>query len=430
MTSYTDVFGGANIYPSEISYSALTLTTDIALNWPEETSAAENFATRIMDVTASVAGKKLILPRANEAGTGETILFNSLGSVAFTVVDYDGTQVLSAAPGTVWQIYLRDNSTVAGSWLAFQYGASVASTNASSLAGTGIVAIGTLLSQSVPITNFNSNYSTGPSDRAKMFVWTGSAGALTLPDAATVGNNWFMLLKNAGTGEVTVASSSASLIDTELEKLYQPGDSSIIASDGNDFYTIGFGQSAEFVFDYTVIDVSGDTDYTLTGSELNRIVYKFVGALTGNIKVIVPATVQQYWVDNATTGDYTLEVTTEGGSGIFVIQDGRAILYCDGTDVIGAETAGVSFPIGVSQGGTSATTAGGALINLGGTSTGIALFTAADLVAAWNALDGGIYFGASAPAAPYVGMRWINSDNGKIYTYFNDASSSQWVELV
>ena len=36
MPIYTDVFGGANIYPSEISYSAITLTTtDVVLSWPE-----------------------------------------------------------------------------------------------------------------------------------------------------------------------------------------------------------------------------------------------------------------------------------------------------------------------------------------------------------------------------------------------------------
>jgi hypothetical protein len=42
----------------------------------------------------------------------------------------------------------------------------------------------------------------------------------------------------------------------------------------------------------------------------------------------------------------------------------RGIYYCDGTDVVDADTATVSFPISIPQGGTGATTAGGALINL------------------------------------------------------------------
>ena len=32
MTTYTDVFGGANIYPSEISNSEIVLSEDVMLN--------------------------------------------------------------------------------------------------------------------------------------------------------------------------------------------------------------------------------------------------------------------------------------------------------------------------------------------------------------------------------------------------------------
>ena len=43
-------------------------------------------------------------------------------------------------------------------------------------------------------------------------------------------------------------------------------------------------------------------------------------------------------------------------------------------------------PSGLADGGTGATTAGAALINLGGTTTGISIFTAATQQAAWTAL--------------------------------------------
>ena len=66
MPSYTDVFGGANIYPSEISYSSLNLTADITLSWPEETSTNVNLATRIIDVTQASAGFSIILPDAKK----------------------------------------------------------------------------------------------------------------------------------------------------------------------------------------------------------------------------------------------------------------------------------------------------------------------------------------------------------------------------
>ena len=182
MPIYNDVFGGANIYPSEISYSSVALGANITLSWPTEASTSTNLATRIMDVTASAGSYVITLPDAKKTGTGQTILFNNQGSFTFVVKDAAGVQVVSIASGTIWQIYLTDNTTVAGSWETLQFGSTTSTANASALAGTGIVAVGTVLSQSVPITNFNSNYTAGVTDRAKMFVWTGSgSGTLTLP---------------------------------------------------------------------------------------------------------------------------------------------------------------------------------------------------------------------------------------------------------
>lgn len=386
MTIYTDVFGGANIYPSEISYSSLTMTADVVLSWPEETSTNDNLATRIIDISAS-AGLSIYLPDASKSGTGNTILFNNLGVNTVTVRNSTGTQVVTVGSGELWQVYLTNNTTVAGTWQSLQYGAAVSQANASSLAGTGIIAVGTLLSQSVPITSFNTNYTTGANDRARMLNWTGAGGTLTLPDATTIGNNWFVYLRNSGSGAISADPPGLITINGALSLSFQPGDSAIIASDGANFYTIGFGRSAVFAFDYTVINVPGTGTYTLTGSELNRVAYRFTGALTGNRTVVVPATVQQYWVDNQTTGAYTLTIEPSGGgTGFVVAQGARAILYCDGTDVLNATTAGVATPISIANGGTGATTASAARINLGGTSTGIALFTAVDQAAAWSAL--------------------------------------------
>lgn len=388
MTTYNDVFGGANIYPSEISFSALTLTADVVLSWPEETSTNQNLATKIMDISSAVPDLSIFLPAADKTGNGNTILFNNTGTQAITVRDADGVQVVVVDTGISWQIYLTDNTTAAGTWNSLQYGASVSQANASALAGTGIVAVGTLLSQSVPIYSFNSNYTAGVADRAKFYLWDSSgAGTLTLPNPASVGNNWFVYLRNAGGGDVVVSPSGIASIDGLSSKTYQPGDSSILASDGTNYYTIGYGQAAEFVFDYTVISVPGSGDYVLSGSELNRIAYKFTGTLTGDRNIVVPDTVQQYWVENATTGAYVLSViSTATATGVTINSGERSILYCNGSEVVVADTGGLSLPLDISQGGTGATSASGALINLGGTTVGISLFTAASQQDAWTAL--------------------------------------------
>lgn len=386
MPIYTDVFGGANIYPSEISYSSLALTADVVLSWPTETSANQNLATRIMNISADSAGHSIYLPDASKTGTGQTILFNNVGSYTITVRNAGGTQVVTVASGELWQIYLTNNSTTNGTWSVLQYGAATSQANASALAGNGIVAVGTLLSQSVPVTTFNSNYTAGTNDRAILFNWTGAGGTLTLPTPSAVGVNWFIYLRNSGSGAILADPPGLVTIDGAVSLSFQPGESAIIVTDGANYYTIGFGQSATFAFDYTVINIAGSGTYTLLGSELNRIAYRFTGTLTGNRTVIIPATVQQYWIDNQTTGAYTLTVRPSAGTGVNVAQGSRGIYYCDGVDLIDADTATVSYPILVSQGGTGATTASAARINLGSTTVGDALFTAASQAAAYAAL--------------------------------------------
>jgi hypothetical protein len=389
--SYTDVFGGANIYPSEISYSALTLATDVTLSWPEETSASSDLATRIIDVTASAAALNITLPDALRTGVGQTLLVNNRGTNTFTIKDNAGGTVVSITSGTIWQVYLSDNSTAAGVWQSLQFGASVSQANAASLAGTGLVAISTTLSPAVPITTFNSDYTLGVTDRAKMFVWQGTGGILTLPLSSTVANNWFFYARNAGSGAIALTPAGGNLIDSGSVLSLQPGESVLIATDGSEFYSIGFGQSAIFAFDYTSIDVSGGGSYTLAGAELNRIAYSFTGVLTADRTIIVPATVQQYWISNATTGSFLFTVKTLAGTGLSIDSGARAIYYCDGTNVVDADSATASYPILVSQGGTGATTASAARINLGATSVGDALFTAATQAAAWAALGDILY---------------------------------------
>lgn len=386
MTTYTDVFGGANIYPSEVTYQALTLAASVTLSWPDEVSDAVYVAAKVMDISSPSTDYGITLPAANKASLGETILFSNIGTAAITVRDNSGTQLIVVEPGESWQIYLTNNTSTGGGWRSMQYGSLVSQATASALVGTGIVAIGSTLSQAVPVTTFNGDYPAGVNDRAKMFVWSGSSGTITLPAAATAGNNWFCYLRNSGTGTITADPSGTPTIDGYATLAFQPGESAIIATDGANYYTIGFGKSAVFAFDYTVINVGGTGTYTLTGTELNRVAYKFSGTLTGDRDIVVPSTVQQYWVDNQTAGAYTLTIRTAAGAGISIAADQRAIFYCDGVDIVDADTSTVSLPVQISQGGTSAVTASAARINLGATSVGNSIFTAANAADVWATL--------------------------------------------
>lgn len=397
MTTYTDVFGGANIYPSEVSYSALALSADTVLSWPSETSSSGPFATRIINVTAASSGRVVTLPDATKASNGETILVNNLGSYAVTFKNADGVQIQVVNSGTVWQFYLTSNSTSAGVWQSLQYGSTVSMATASALVGNGIIAVGTGLQQAVPVFTVNSNYSIGNTDRANLILWTGAAGTLTLP--APPASDWFCYVRNSGTGAVVIDPSGSITIDGGLTLSLQPGESAIVTTDGSNYYTVGYGRSATFAFDYAVVNVPGSGTYALSGTELNRVSYKFTGTLTGNRDIVVPATVQQYWIDNQTSGAYTLTIKTAAGTGLSISSGQRAILYCDGVNVVDADTSTVSLPVQVSQGGTGAVTASSARLNLGATSLGDSIFTASSASVVWATLgvaqsgtvDGGVF---------------------------------------
>ena len=397
MTTYTNTFGGTTIYPSDVSYRYVSLTIDQVLDWPLEAAPTTNVVASIMDINATASSLVITMPDATEAGTGQTVLFNNVGANTFSVKTSTGTLICAPQSGTTFQIYLTDNSTVSGTWRSFQYGASASATNAAALAGLGIKAIATTLNQSMPVSTFNSNYTTGSSDRANVLVWNGGAGTLSLTSAPTVGADWFVNVRNSGTGDLTIDPNSSELINGGATLILAPGDSCIVVTDGAQFFTIGFGQSSVYAFTVLSVDVSGSGDYTLSIAELNRTAYIFTGTLTGNRDIIVPTTTQQYWVSNQTSGSFTLGVKTAAQSPAVTVASGaRAILYCDGTNVVDADTATIAIPVAIAQGGTGATTASGARTNLGATTIGNAVFTAASTSAAQIALgldpiEGGTY---------------------------------------
>lgn len=402
--SFVNTFGGTNVYSANVSYRAVALTANVTLTWPTELATNTNVVASIMDVTPSGAGFTIRMPNASQASVGETALFFNVGGFSFTVADNSGNTIQTIAPGEAWQVYLTGNSTVNGTWRSIEYGAGTSSPSASALAGAGLKAITTTLNQAAPTTLLSASYTLTSVDRARVLVWNGGAGTFTLPSAAAVGNDWFFDARNSGSGGLTIAPAGGELINGQASLVFNPGDSARILTDGANFYTLGYGQSATFAFDYVSIDLTGQpSPYTLSGTNLNRIAYQFSGVLTANMQIIVPNTLQQYWVRNTTTGSYTLTVKTASGTGVTVVQNGASIMYCDGTNVVDADTNNLSTPIAITQGGTGATTAGTALINLGGTSLGIGLFTATNAATA-RASIGAASSGANSDITSLSGL--------------------------
>lgn len=340
--SFTSPFTGQVIQPTDVSFRDITISTNYELSWPINGSATDNAAARIMNVTATAAGLEVVLPPADQASVGQDILFVNIGGDDFDVVDYDGGFVATVATSKSEYLYIETNSTSAGTWGTIAFGVGTSNANASALAGYGLLALSNTLNTSHPVTTFSSAYTAISSDRASAYVWTGGAGTLTLTSAVTLGDDWFMLIRNGGTGTLSVAPSGGQLINGAASLDLQPSDSAILCCSGLAFYTIGLGKSTLFNFTQTTKAVTSGT-YTLTASEASNAIQKFTGTLTSNVTVIVPQTIAVYYITNQSDGTgagYTITFSTgvSGGSTAVVPAGQQVILVCDSTNLLNAST--------------------------------------------------------------------------------------------
>ena len=341
MSSFNSPFTGNVIQPTDVSYRRIILTADLQLTWPINGTTADDAAARIMEVSNTSTADELWMPPANQTSVGNDALIRNVGSVSVTVKDYTGANtIVTVAAGQAQYIYVTTNATTAGTWGIIAYGIGSSGADAATLAGYGLLAIGQTLNQSQPVTTFASSYTAVAADRSSTYVWTGGAGTLTLTSASTLGDNWFMFLRNGGTGSLTVAGSGGNTIDGSATLVFQPSDSAIIVCSGTTFYTVGLGKNTQFAFTQLTKAVTTGT-YTLTATEASNVIQKFTGTLTNNVTIIVPQTVQVYYVQNATSaGSYTLTLSTGvGGASTAQIAAGnQATLICDSVNLLNANT--------------------------------------------------------------------------------------------
>lgn len=161
-----------------------------------------------------------------------------------------------------------------------------------------------------------------------------------------------------------------------------------------------------------------DANYTLTvvdgtADQSRQMFINLSGTLTATRNVICPSVSKLYFVHNGT--NQSIVFKTSAGSGVTVATTARAVLYCNGTDVVdavnalpagtqvggaavattsGAQTltnktisgssntitnvsltTGVTGTLPIANGGTNATTASGARTSFGATTLGSNLFT-------------------------------------------------------
>lgn len=336
--SFTSPFTGDVIQPTDVSYLNLSLTTNTNLLWPVSSNTTGVYAARIMDVTPSTTGLGLYMPPANQTSLGTDAFIRNLGSSTFTVYDNSGGTIVAITAGQTKYIYLTANTTVGGTWANIAMGVGTSAPDATTLAGYGLEALSNTLNQTHPAASFTTGYTFLASDRAQTKVWSGGVGVATLPLASTLGNNWFFLFKNNGSGTMTISTSGSDTLDTNTNKTYQPNESSFIVCDGTQFVTVGYGVSNVFTFTANTLPVTAGT-YYLTTTQSSSIIQEIVGTLTANVTVVFPQVVALIVISNQTTPNgHTVSITTGIGN-TYVVPAGQQVsVICDGTNFFNANT--------------------------------------------------------------------------------------------
>ena len=341
--TYTNPFTGQTVSPSPVGYESLSISADTTLQWPINGNDQLQVVANIIEVTATVASLSLIMPPATQVSVGQTALIRNIGANTFTVKDNAGGTIVSIASGIAQYIYTTSNTTAAGTWSTVTFGAGTSAANASTLAGFGLTAIGTTLNQSYEVVDYFGSATLPSSVRAQFNVWSSGVGTLTLPSSSSVGENWFCMIRNNGTGILTIAPQGTDTIDGNANQQLQLTESLVIVCNGTGWNTFGLGRSNSFAYTQLALTITGGTT-TLTSAQAANTIQEYSGVLTSNQIIIVPSTVQLYTFTNNSTGAFSLTIKTSvfGGATVVVPQGDSLVVICDGTNCYNAASGSSS----------------------------------------------------------------------------------------
>lgn len=351
MTSYTDVFSNSLVPGAEVSFASYTLTANAQFQWPYNYSGNDKTLASSNEISCS-AGIIITMPAASEVSNGETVIFKNVGSETLTIVKSDASALTTVAAGVSVYLQVKDN-TDEGMWSVTTFGTGTSSADATMLSGYGVKAIGSVLNAAYQSETQSDSWTIDQYDRAKVFVFTGGVATCSLETVTSFGSDFFCMIRNSGTGSLTIEPNASELIDGGLNLTLNPSESIVLVSTGTAWYTIGYGRSIIYQFTQLVKTVVAG-DQTLTPAEASNKLLTFIGSPASAATVIVPSVVSIYYVHNDLSTANAVTIETASGLGSVIPQGQRAIVFCDGTDVLAAQTAEITGDISMTDGGYSA----------------------------------------------------------------------------
>ena len=353
MPTFTSPFTGDIVQPTDVSYFQLNFSTNQMLVWPNYAvpGAATVAAARIMDCTAATNGLIITLPVGIQGAIGTDILFRNQGNTTFIVEDQSGDQSVTINPGEARYFYLVDNSTEDGVYENFAYGVGTSTADAATLVGSGLTNQFGKLETSTKVQETSIPPTLDEESRALAYVWTSGAGTFDLPDPISLSAGWFCMIRNGGTGTLTVAAPAGSTVDNLTTATLYPQDSAIVVFDKQTgkFFTVGLTRPS--VLSYTAASYDVDNIFSNT---LNLVSFAptiqtylaFSGSRTETLNVLLPPITQVYILSNDTnqsgyavtfqvSGSSQAPIPVSTGSSVILLSDGENLSILSSQSITG-----------------------------------------------------------------------------------------------
>jgi len=311
----------------------------VQLNWPIAFQTSQNIVASFINVTGvnvtTPAG--FILPDSTQVSVGTAFVLQNISNVNIQIYLNDGiTLFKTIAAGAVYQFVLNDNSTSNGSYYWFQSGAAVSQQDADALAGMGLIASDNAkLNTNFPVLVLDPSvapvYDITESSRAQLLVWPTDAPAITfnLPELGdTWGDGFYFAINNLSTASITlnpVADAGTTSQVLHGQTLY------ISIDEFGDWYTVGKGNDLFFNYTSNSQNISSPGPFPVTvdlteGLEGNSMI-RLEGTLQGNTIFRFPATPFVWYVNNQTTGDFTVTLSCESpATNTYLIPQGQQLI--------------------------------------------------------------------------------------------------------
>lgn len=173
---------------------------------------------------------------------------------------------------------------------------------------------------------------------------------------------------------------------------------------------------------YRAISVAGLSTYTLSNlnglsDESRNAVLSFTGALSGDCTVTAPAVNKVYIINNATTGNHNIIITTGSGTTVSVPMNQTYIVYSDSTNFYFASNFN-SANVAITGGTIDGTTIGGSTPAAGTfTTLSVPTVTSNTVFSSTGAIKLPSGTTAQEPGTPTAGMIRYNSDTNSFEGY-------------